>query len=71
MKNNLNGKYKTEKGSTVTIIGKYSERTIIEFDWFEEEACSDCYVIRRTDGKELIWVCDLCGGGSAKLTKID
>jgi len=67
-----NGKYKTEAGSTVIISGKYSGVSEIEFDWYEEKACADCkpepYPEEfNPDDWRLVWYCDFCNGGNAKL----
>ena len=65
-----NGKYVTEHGSTIEISGKHGGRSVADFDWFEEpDACCDCKVEPYPEDGYLIWHCDECGGGSAKLTK--
>ena len=67
-----NGIYKTEKGSVVEISGKHSGISCVEFDWLEEGGCCDCQVeAYPTDDGYLIWHCDKCGGGSAKLIFIE
>jgi hypothetical protein len=68
-----NGKYATAAGSTIELSGKFSGATCVDFDWFEEpEACIDCevnpYPEDFGDGEwRLVWRCDYCGGGSARL----
>ena len=69
-----NGKYKTENGSTVEISGKHSGISSVVFDWLEEDACVDCEVEPYPeefdkDDLRLIWRCEYCGGGNAKLQK--
>ncbi|MFQ5788280.1 MAG: hypothetical protein ACE5H1_09905 [Thermodesulfobacteriota bacterium] len=72
-----NGKYQTEHGSIVEISGKYSGIARVDFDWFEEpDACVDCEVEPYpeefdTNQWHLYWTCDVCGGGNAKLTKVE
>ena len=66
-----NGKYTTKHGSTVEISGKYGGISTVEFDWFEEpDACCDCEIEPYPEDGCLIWHCDECGGGSAKLNLI-
>ena len=38
-----NGTYRTDRGSTVTVSGKYGQIVKTEFNWREElNACSEC-----------------------------
>ena len=62
-----NGNYRTARGSTMEISGKYAGISRVEFDWVEECACCDCHAQPYDDGGYLVWDCDSCGGGSAKL----
>lgn len=69
------GLYRTEAGSEVEITGGHCGISEISFEWFEEDnACDCCEVHAYPDWNggawELIWTCELCGGGSAVLTKI-
>jgi ribosomal protein L37AE/L43A len=62
------GRYKTLKGSRMYIHGGKSE---VNFDWFEEEnACIDCNPEAYDEEGYLVWNCEICGGGKAKLFKI-
>lgn len=65
-----NGKYRTAKGSTVTVSGKYSGIFSVDFDWLEEDACSDCEVDPVPSDGRLTWSCEYCDGGSAELAEI-
>lgn len=62
------GHYRTTAGSTIEIYGKYQSAWRGQFDRFEEFACDYCVVVDvdRQEG-DLIWECDVCGGGRAKL----
>jgi len=68
-----NGKYQTINGSTVKVFGEYGGKVKVNFDWLEEKnACCDCRVEaypEQFDEKDwrLVWNCDECGGGNAKL----
>ena len=62
-----NGKYKTKNGSIMTISGKYGGKAEISFDWLEENTCCDCHPEPYDDEGYLVWRCDVCGGGKAKL----
>lgn len=69
-----NGTYKTKSGSRVTISGKHSGISRVNFDWFEEDACFDCEVSAYPEEIEtgvyaLIWTCEICGGGHAELSE--
>lgn len=61
------GKYKTENGSTMVVSGKYGGISEVDFDWLEEKACIDCQPEPYDDDGYLIWKCNICGGGKAKL----
>lgn len=64
------GSYRTMAGSEVLVSGMYGGIYSISFDWVEEEnACVDCKPSVH-DGY-LTWSCDLCGGGSAELKKVE
>lgn len=70
-----NGKYKTAAGSTLEVSGKHSGIYKVDFDWFEEGACIDCQCEPYPeewdkDDWRLIWHCDYCGGGNAKLSNL-
>lgn len=67
-----NGKYITVAGSTLEISGKYGGKAKVEFDWLEEGACIDCQCEPYpeefdNDNWRLIWYCEYCNGGNAKL----
>ena len=65
------GNYETEHGSTVK-LSKNGGVTLCEFDWFEEpNACDECVVNPYPEEEFLVWRCDKCEGGSAKLTKVE
>lgn len=64
------GKYRTESGSTMTISGKHGGISEVDFDWFEEDACIECSVESYDQDGYLVWYCDECGGGSAKLLPV-
>jgi len=51
----------------MSISGKHGGISEVEFGWFEEDACCDCVVDAYDDDGFLVWHCDYCGGGSAKL----
>lgn len=61
-----NGHYITANGSEMWVNGG---RSRVDFDWFEEaEACCDCQPEAYADSDGyLVWYCDQCGGGKAKL----
>ena len=66
------GHYKTANGSEMWVTGKFAGISEIEFDWFEEpNACFDCRPEPYDEDGYLIWHCDECDGGKAKLKKID
>jgi len=61
-------KYKTKSGSTVVMNGGI----VINFDWFEENACCDCLPNVNVYGQGyLTWYCDECGHGEAKLEEVN
>jgi hypothetical protein len=71
-----NGKYVTDHGSTLEISGEHSGISKISFDWLEEGGCVDCQCEAYpeefdSDDWRLIWHCDYCDGGSAKLKLIN
>ena len=55
-------KFISEKGSTVTISGKYNGIFTIDFDWFEEDACIEMYLQFNKDFDEpaIIASCECC-----------
>lgn len=61
------GRYRTEKGSTMKVYGRYAGKSQVNFDWLEEGACCDCKPEPYDDEGSLVWHCDQCGGGKAKL----
>lgn len=62
-----NGKYVTKNGSTMIVMNGKSQ---VEFDWFEEDnACCDCVVEPYDVDGYLVWNCNVCGGGEAKLER--
>ena len=65
------GKYRTEHGSEV-VLSKNGGRTICDFDWLEEpDACDECVVNPYPEEEFLVWQCDCCSGGVAKLTLVE
>lgn len=59
-------KYITDHGSEVTVYD--NGRIVINLDWFEEpEACIECTPEADLIDKWLIFSCNECNGGSAKL----
>jgi len=71
-----NGKYQTEKGSICEISGEHSGISKISFDWFEEDACSDCEIDSYpeqfdADDWRIVWHCLHCDGGNALLKKLE
>ena len=64
------GDYKTEHGSIMK-ISRNGGRSEVEFDWLEEEnACCDCTVSAYEHDGYMVWSCEYCGGGQAKLEAI-
>lgn len=76
MKTKIDGHYKTEHGSTVCLTAN-GGKTECNFDWLEEpNACFDCvvnpYPEIDSDGSLLLhWSCEVCGGGGARLQRIE
>jgi len=67
-----NGTYRTPAGSVVKISGKHNRKSLIEFDWLEEDnACCDCYPEVNNVGETLEWFCDDCLFNSAPLTRCE
>jgi hypothetical protein len=59
------GHYKTRHGSEMWVKGGRSK---VAFDWLEERnACCDCSPEPYAEDGSLVWHCDVCGGGKAKL----
>jgi hypothetical protein len=65
-----NGLYKTAAGSTLRVFGKHGGCFHVDFDWLEEGGCIDCSVSPCPDDGYMIWSCDYCGGGHAKLETV-
>ena len=64
------GQYRTVAGSTVVVSGAHGGVARVEFDWFEEPgACCDCQPCPYPVDGRLVWSCEVCGGGSADLTR--
>lgn len=64
------GVYKTKRGSTMTISGRSGGVNQVYFDWVEEpNSCVECRPEEYDDNGYLVWGCNYCGGGKAKLTK--
>jgi len=61
------GLYQTRAGSVMGVTCRHGGRTVVDFDWFEEGACPECHAQAYDDDGFLVWHCDVCGGGSAKL----
>ena len=61
------GRYVTKSGSTMRISGQYGGKSEANFDWLEEDACYDCKPEPYDVDGYLVWHCDECGGGKAKL----
>lgn len=51
----------------MVISGKYGGISRVDFDWLEEGACIDCVPSAYEDEGDLVWSCDICGGGRANL----
>jgi len=62
-----NGTYRTAAGSEMRVSGLRSGVSAVNFDWVEEGACVDCQPNVYDDDGYLVWDCDDCGGGKAKL----
>ena len=70
-----NGRYETNNGSILEISGHHGGIVKIQFDWFEEGACIDCECqpypeLFANNDWRIVWCCDVCGGGNAKLHKV-
>lgn len=69
------GRYHTKAGSTLEISGKYSGIATLDFDWLEEGGCIDCEpnpYPEEDDGEWfVVWACDYCGGGRARLEETE
>jgi len=53
----------------MVISGKHGGISTVEFDWVEEDACVECQVESYDIDGYLVWHCDYCGGGKAKLMR--
>jgi len=51
----------------MVISGKHGGISEVLFDWFEEDACIECQAEAYDQDGYLVWHCDYCGGGRAKL----
>lgn len=63
-------RYRTDAGSRVEITGKHRGISTIEWDWFEEGACPEAHPVAdvsRRDEQLLLWSCECCGSGQARL----
>ena len=66
------GKYITAAGSTMMVSGVHGGVSKVSFDWVEEQnACCDCVPEPYDDDGYLVWHCEACNGGKAKLNPID
>lgn len=66
------GHYRTAAGSFVRVLTRNAGSWAADFDKFEEpDACFDCRCV-DVDWQEraLVWECDVCGGGMAKLEPV-
>jgi len=73
---NLVYKYRTAAGSTITVSGNHGSFIDIKFDWTKEanarvNACENCDVNVYDGYGYLMWSCKQCGGGKAKLKRVD
>lgn len=67
-----NGHYQTTNGSEMWITGDSGGRSRVGFDWFDEPgACCDCKPEPYHEDGYLVWNCEICGGGKAKLIRVD
>ena len=64
------GHYRTAVGSEMWIT-RNGGKSVVEFDWLEENGCIECRVEPYEQDGNLVWHCDECGGGSAVLQKIE
>lgn len=60
------GKYRTEGGSTVALSNN-GTRSVVDFDWSNEDACIECEVNNYPDDDFLVWYCESCCGGRSRL----
>ncbi|MCR4297553.1 MAG: hypothetical protein NUV75_02185 [Gallionella sp.] len=66
-----NGHYRTAAGSEMWISGTHAGKSVVEFDWIEEDnACLDCVPEAYDSDGWLVWHCDYCGGGRAELVRV-
>ena len=67
-----NGHYRTAAGSEMWVSGAHGGRSRVEFDWYEENnACIECVPSAYDSEGDLVWTCDECGGGRAKLMPVE
>lgn len=66
------GHYKTAAGSFVHVKTRNAGSWTADFDRLEEpQACFDCHSIDVDCHEQaLVWCCDECGGGMAKLEPV-
>jgi hypothetical protein len=64
------GIYVTPHGSMVT-LSHNGGRSVVEFDWLEEDACPDCAVNPYPEDGFLTWSCETCPGGCAQLLRLE
>ncbi len=51
----------------MVVSGQYGGISEVCFDWLAEGGCYDCVVDPYDHEGDLVWRCDKCGGGRAKL----
>ena len=61
------GDYVTASGSEMRVKGKHGGVSIVAFDWLEEGGCVECEPQAYDQDGDLVWDCNYCGGGRAKL----
>ena len=74
MENQTTEHYRTERGSRVEISGEHRGISVINFDWFEEGACTEAHPTcdtRDPTDAWLYWQCECCGSGQAKLETLN
>ena len=69
-------KYRTANGSTLELSGKHGGISHVVFDWLEESGCVDCQAEPYPEEFDendlrLVWHCTYCGGGNARLKRMD
>ena len=64
------GQYITAAGSTMRVFGQHGGKSKVIFDWVEEDACIDCVLEPYDDDGYLVWHCEVCDGGKAKLNPV-